>query len=135
MRFCVSVPVLSEQMMEALPSVSTAGRRRMMAFFFAMRCMPMESTTVTMAGRPSGMAETASDTLVMKISNTGILLSRPMTKITAQAARATMPNSLPMRASLCCSGVCVSSAPSSSPAMRPISVSMPVPVTMARPRP
>ena len=31
MRFCVRVPVLSEQMTEALPSVSTAGRRRMMA--------------------------------------------------------------------------------------------------------
>ena len=57
MRFCVSVPVLSEQITEALPSVSTAGRRRMMAFFFTMRVTPSESTTVTMAGKPSGLRQ------------------------------------------------------------------------------
>ena len=59
MRFWVRVPVLSEQMTEALPRVSTAGRRRIMALRLTMRCTPRESTMVTMAGRPSGMAETA----------------------------------------------------------------------------
>ena len=37
----VSVPVLSEQMTEVLPSVSTAGRRRTRALRLTMRCTPM----------------------------------------------------------------------------------------------
>ena len=52
--FSVSVPVLSEQMTVVLPSVSTAGRLRMIARRPAMRLTPMASTTVTAAGRPSG---------------------------------------------------------------------------------
>ena len=35
--FVVSVPVLSEQMTEVHPSVSTEGKLRTMAFFFAIR--------------------------------------------------------------------------------------------------
>ena len=135
MRFWVRVPVLSEQMTEAQPSVSTAGRRRMMAFFLTMRCTPMARTIVTIAGRPSGMAETARDTAVMKISMTGMPSSRPRTKITAQAASATMPRYLPMLASFCCRGVCPSSLASSRPAILPISVFMAVAVTTAVARP
>ena len=55
----VSVPVLSEQIRETEPRVSTAGRRRMMAWRWAMRCTPMASVIVISAGNPSGMAETA----------------------------------------------------------------------------
>src|SRR5580693_6242929 len=51
----VSVPVLSEQIRDTEPSVSTAGRRRMIAWRCAMRCTPMASVIVMSAGRPSGM--------------------------------------------------------------------------------
>jgi len=55
----VSVPVLSEQIRETEPRVSTAGSRRMMALRWAMRCTPIASVTVISAGRPSGITETA----------------------------------------------------------------------------
>src|SRR5699024_1490034 len=58
-RLQVRVPVLSEQMTLALPRVSTAGRRRMMARFPAIRRTPIASTMVTTAGKPSGIAATA----------------------------------------------------------------------------
>ena len=58
--FRVRVPVLSEQMTVTEPSVSTAGRRRMMALRRAMRSTPIASVIVMTAGRPSGMAATAS---------------------------------------------------------------------------
>ena len=67
--FCVSVPVLSEQMICAQPSVSTAVRRRMIALRRDMFVTPMESTTVTTAARPSGMAATASETAIIKESS------------------------------------------------------------------
>ncbi len=55
----VSVPVLSEQIRETEPSVSTAGRRRMIERRLAMRWTPIASVIVISAGRPSGMSETA----------------------------------------------------------------------------
>ena len=58
----MSVPVLSEQMTEVAPSVSTAGRRRITACLTAMRCTPMASVMVITAGSPSGIAPTASAT-------------------------------------------------------------------------
>jgi hypothetical protein len=60
MAFSVRVPVLSEQITVVLPRVSTAGNLRMMARRWAMRATPMASVMVTAAGRPSGMAPTAS---------------------------------------------------------------------------
>ncbi len=65
----VSVPVLSEQITETEPSVSTAGSRRMMARRAAMRCTPIASVTVRMAGKPSGMPATARPTTVLNISS------------------------------------------------------------------
>ena len=130
-RFWVRVPVLSEQITEALPNVSTAGRRRMRAFFFTIRWTPMASTMVTIAGRPSGMADTARETEVIKISSTGMPLNSPTAKITAQAAKAKKPRYFPSWASFCCRGVWVSASPSSRPAILPISVRIPVPVTTA----
>ena len=64
----VKVPVLSEQITLTEPSVSTAGSRRIMAFFFDMEVTPIESTTATMAANPSGIEATASDTAVRNIS-------------------------------------------------------------------
>ena len=69
--FSVSVPVLSEQMTVVLPRVSTAGSLRMMARRRAMRDTPMARVMVTAAGRPSGMAPTASATAAMNMSTTG----------------------------------------------------------------
>ncbi len=68
----VSVPVLSEQMTVTDPSVSTAGSRRTMALLRAMTRVPMASTMVTMAGRPSGMAATANATTARKMSSAGM---------------------------------------------------------------
>ena len=131
MRFCVSVPVLSEQMTEALPSASTAGRRRISAFLPAMRWTPMASTIVTMTGNPSGMAETASETATINMESGGMRLMSPTTKMMPQAASARIPRYLPSCASFCCSGVCVFSAFSNRSAILPISVSRPVAVTTA----
>ena len=62
----VSVPVLSEQIRDTEPSVSTAGRRRMMALRWAMRCTPMASVMVISVGSPSGIADTAMATTAWK---------------------------------------------------------------------
>ena len=64
----VSVPVLSEQMRDTEPSVSTAGSRRMMALRWAMRCTPMASVIVMSAGNPSGISDTAMPTTAWKSS-------------------------------------------------------------------
>ncbi len=50
MRFWVSVPVLSEQMICVLPRVSTAASLRMMALRRAIFCTPWPRTMVTSAG-------------------------------------------------------------------------------------
>ena len=55
-------PVLSEQITLTEPSVSTTGRRQMIALRPARRVTPMASVTVRIAGSPSGMAATASPT-------------------------------------------------------------------------
>ena len=60
--FCVIVPVLSEQITEAQPSVSTAGSFRTIALFLIIRCTPNDNATVTIAGNPSGIAATARET-------------------------------------------------------------------------
>lgn len=50
--FVVSVPVLSEQMTDVQPRVSTEGKLRTMAFFLAMRRVPKARQVVMTAGRP-----------------------------------------------------------------------------------
>ncbi|KAF3841268.1 hypothetical protein F7725_007130 [Dissostichus mawsoni] len=62
----VRVPVLSEQITEVQPRVSTDGRLRTMAFFLAMRRVPRARQVVMTAGRPSGMAATARATAILK---------------------------------------------------------------------
>ncbi len=136
----VSVPVLSEQITVAAPSVSTAGSLRTMALAAAMRRTPRLRPTVTMAGKASGMAATASATanrkrlrMALRL-NTGLVMS-PVANTTAQMPSMMTLRRLPVRSSSCCSGVGSFSAASSRPAMRPTSVPMPVATTMARPRP
>ncbi|GMA25957.1 hypothetical protein GCM10025864_37160 [Luteimicrobium album] len=57
--FLVSVPVLSEQIVVTAPSVSTDGRRRVIALRRAICWTPSASVMVTSAGSPSGTAATA----------------------------------------------------------------------------
>jgi hypothetical protein len=58
----VNVPVLSEQMIVVEPSVSTAISLRIIAWWRAILCIPSASTTVTTAGKDSGIAATAAAT-------------------------------------------------------------------------
>ena len=134
----VSVPVLSEQMTEAEPSVSTDESFLTMALRFAIRCTPIASTTDRIAGRPSGTAATASDTPSSRTVMTSAALrmseirSTVATTTTAMTTTA-MPSMRPIRATSFCSGVGSSSVASSISAIEPIWVSMPVAVTTARP--
>ena len=135
MRFCVSVPVLSEQMTSALPKVSTAGSLRIIVFFLAIRCIPIASTIVTIAGSPSGIAATARLTEVINIGNGGCLRKSPIPKIIPQIINAPMPSSLPVSPSFFCKGVSRSSCSAKRAAICPISVAMPVAVTATVPLP
>ena len=60
----VKVPVLSEQITEVQPKVSTDGRERTMEFFLAIRLVPKARQVVMTAGRPSGIAATAKATAI-----------------------------------------------------------------------
>ena len=62
----VIVPVLSEQTTVVQPRVSTDGKVRTIAFFLAIRVVPRARQVVTTAGRPSGIAATASVTAILK---------------------------------------------------------------------
>ena len=126
----VSVPVLSQQMTEALPSVSTAGRLLTSAFFFAMRCTPSAMMMVLVAGSPSGMMEMASEIAVM-IMETHCVQSRMrlMPSTSTQTISPTRLSILPTELSLRLMGVSKSSCSSRSPAILPTSVFMPVPTT------
>ena len=60
------MPVLSEQMTEVQPRVSTDGRLRTIAFLRAMRRVPRARQVVMTAGSPSGIAATARATAILK---------------------------------------------------------------------
>ena len=64
----VNVPVLSVQMTLTEPKVSTAGKRLINALRFAIRCTPIASPTVIIAGNPSGMAAIIRLTLAKNMS-------------------------------------------------------------------
>ena len=93
MRFCVSVPVLSVQMTVVQPSASTAGRWRISALRFAMRCEPIASASVTVGSSPSGTFATMMPMAKMKVAQNGSPIAWPTKKkITpsASASPATM---------------------------------------------
>ena len=138
--FWVRVPVLSEQMICAQPRVSTAVRRRMIALRRDMLVTPMDSTTVTTAARPSGIAATARDTAIMKEFSTVSKVKPPARSICTPKITTQMPSTSQVRIfdsweSFICRGVWPSSALASASAILPISVSMPVAVMTALPRP
>ncbi len=64
--FCVSVPVLSEQITVAEPRVSTEASRRISAWRLIISRMPSARLMVTTAGSPSGTAAIARLTATMK---------------------------------------------------------------------
>ena len=72
----VSVPVLSEQIADTEPSVSTDGSRLTMALCSASTRVPIEYSVVTTAGRPVGMAEIASATPARKSVVEGLVVAR-----------------------------------------------------------
>ena len=105
MRFCVSVPVLSEQMTEVEPSVSTAGSLRMRACLCAMLRTPRVSVRVTMSCRVSGTAATARETAASIMAQNSSPCRRPVASSATAASTATALTPCTTRASLRCSGV------------------------------
>ena len=124
--FWVSVPVLSEQITCAQPSVSTAVSFRITAFRFDILVTPMESTIVTTAASPSGIAATARLTATIKVFKMfcGVTPSfkMPTTKITAQMASTITLKILLSWFSRFCSGVLSSADCVRTWAIFPISV-------------
>ena len=133
--FWVRVPVLSEQITWVLPKVSTAGRWRTMARFWAMRLMPMASTMVTTAVRPSGMAATPRLMAIMNISRGSMRWNSPSRKITPQMSTTPAPSTLPVCLSFCCRGVWGAFSFCSIRAIFPMAVSMPVATATPTPAP
>ncbi len=133
--FWVSVPVLSVQMTMVLPSVSTAGSLRMIARRFAMRFTPMARVTVTTAGRPSGIAATASAMAALNMSLAASPRSTPMTSVSAASATITTSRTLENSSILRVSGVLRSCASWMSRLILPTSVRSPVATTTPAPVP
>ena len=129
------MPVLSEQITEVEPSVSTECSRFTMACCLAMREMPMARVTVTTAGSPSGMAATARATAPSAASAKSAPWAIWSTNTRPTATPAIMARRLPRRSSWRWSGVSPTSEPPSSSATLPISVPMPVEVTTTSARP
>ena len=90
------MPVLSEQITVAQPSVSTAGSLRITAFSRANTRTPSASAAVTIAGKPSGIAATAKDTDNINVERTLSPLISPKIKITTQMMIAEIPSAFPI---------------------------------------
>mmetsp|Transcript_93289 Transcript_93289/g.301770 ORF Transcript_93289/g.301770 Transcript_93289/m.301770 type:complete len:219 (+) Transcript_93289:787-1443(+) len=133
----VRVPVLSLQMTDAEPKVSTAASLRTSTFLWTMSLQPMDREIVTQSGMPSGMAATAKVTAMRIMYNQAGLpgldgsvrfMATPMMKITMQTMMAIMPMRPPNLSKFCCRGVALAEVsgkqphfvfgfPPSSPAM------------------
>ena len=131
----VRVPVLSEQIADVEPRVSTAGSRFTMALRRAISRVPIDSSAVTTAGRPVGIAATASVTPVMNSVSNDSPANSPSTTTRTSAMPAIDAMIFERPSSCFCSGVFSLSVLASMLAMWPISVPMPVSVTMNSPRP
>jgi len=131
MRFCVSVPVLSLQITLAAPSVSTAGRWRTSAFFFAMRCVAIASDSVTVGSNPSGTFATMMPIANTRFSQNDRPIICPIRKNRTPSSVANSATSRDRRAISFCSGDSGSRAACVRRAMLPNSVCMPVAYTIA----
>ena len=83
--FSVRVPVLSEQIADVEPSVSTDRRRLTIAPFAASACVPSESIVVTTAGSPVGIAAIARLIAITKISSKSSPRASPSSTTSASA--------------------------------------------------
>ena len=131
----VSVPVLSEQIADVAPSVSTERSRFTIAPLAASACVPSESTVVTTAGSPVGIAATARLIPMMKSSSKSSPWISPRTTTSASAAPAMIVSRTVSWSSWRVSGVFSCSTWLSIPEIRPTSVAIPVVVTTISPRP
>mmetsp|Transcript_21555 Transcript_21555/g.71306 ORF Transcript_21555/g.71306 Transcript_21555/m.71306 type:complete len:240 (+) Transcript_21555:3140-3859(+) len=132
MMFCVSVPVLSEQMHDVDPSVSTPSKFLTMTFFVYMRFAVSVRHTVTVASSPSGTLATMMP--IMKTSDA--ISSWPMA---SDAQKNDTPRMMAMAEMMrmkrwisLLMGVCSASVDSASLAMRPMTVSSAILTTRPR---
>ncbi len=130
--FCVSVPVLSEQITVVQPSVSTADRRFTRACSFAIRCTAIASESVTVGKSPSGMNATIIPSAKMNACANGCF-----TKNIAETKK-TMPMPIAMKeicfvsvSSSLCRGLCSSFIVCVRFAIFPNSVCIPMDTTTA----
>ena len=84
----VSVPVLSEQIADVEPSVSTDRNRLMIAPLAASACVPNDSIVVTTAGSPVGIAATAKLIPIRNSSSKPSPRASPMMITSTRAAAA-----------------------------------------------
>ena len=107
------VPVLSVQMIEADPRVSTAAILRIKTFSLTISLHPVLSAIVTQRGKPSGIAATVNVTAtrimnshdgVSGVSGSLVFNARPTTNTTRHTAIAMYPIFTASASRLCCSG-------------------------------
>ena len=118
-----------------LPSVSTAGRWRIMARRAAIRRTPTARAIVMIAGSPSGIAATAKVTAASAAPPEGYPRSSPTPKIVAAANRIASVRSLLNRAILRVRGVSICVVSCNRVEMRPSSVLLAVSITTPLPIP
>lgn len=117
------------------PSVSTAARRSISAFFRAMRHRPRASARVATIGRPSGMAATASAMLASAMRRRSLPAATPRPARRAAVARTAQTIWPDRRSRRRSSGEASGSAPSTSCDTWPSSVPAPVATTTPVPLP
>ena len=132
MRFCVSVPVLSQQMVVVEPSASTAGRWRTRALRLAMRCVAIASDSVTVGNRPSGTLATMMPMANSRFSQVGSPSASPRKNVATPMPVASAATMRDRRAISRCNGELGSPAVCVRWAILPNSVRMPVAYTTAR---
>ena len=131
----VNVNVLSQQITEVDPNVSTDESRRIRPFRFRIRSIPIAKITVIVIGIASGIPPTAIAIAASNISTTSPPLRIPPTKIAVHRTKNNLASKLPNLPILRCSGVCSSSVSSRICEIFPVSVITPVPVTTNLPCP
>ena len=126
---------MSEQIADVDPKVSTAGSRFTIALRRAISRVPIDRSAVTTAGKPVGMAATAKATPVMNSSSNESPLIRPIATTRISAIPAIVAMIFDNPSSCLWSGVLSASVFANRSAMWPISVCIPVVVTIISPRP